>query len=90
MQADPYLLGVIIPMQDEIPESSSKVSSKVVEVREAIYNLNSLEIKLKVALCLCACVACKCTHENVHTCICSQRNGDTSWHEEMLKPPSLH
>ncbi|KAG6649799.1 hypothetical protein CIPAW_07G235600 [Carya illinoinensis] len=47
VKADPYLLGVIIPMQDEIPESSSKVSSKVVEVREAIYNLNSLEIKLK-------------------------------------------
>ncbi|XP_041018594.1 uncharacterized protein LOC121260691 isoform X3 [Juglans microcarpa x Juglans regia] len=34
-------------VKDEIPESSSKVSSKVVEVREAIYNLNSLEIKLK-------------------------------------------
>ncbi|KAF5456885.1 hypothetical protein F2P56_026314 [Juglans regia] len=47
VKADPYLLGVVIPMQDQIPESSSKVSSKVLEVREAIYNLNSLEIKLK-------------------------------------------
>lgn len=61
VQADPYLLGVIIPMQDELPKSSSKVSSKVVEVREAIYSLNSLEIKLKVSLCFCTHVACKCT-----------------------------
>lgn len=46
-QAAPYLVGVVIPMQDTIPDNLSKVSSKIKEVREAIYSLNSLEIKLK-------------------------------------------
>ncbi|KAE8056177.1 hypothetical protein FH972_012970 [Carpinus fangiana] len=47
VQADPYIIGEVIPMQDMIYDSLSKVSSKVMEVREAINSLNSLEIKLK-------------------------------------------
>ncbi|KAJ4701219.1 ATP-dependent protease La (LON) domain protein [Melia azedarach] len=47
LQADPYLQGEVMPMQDRSPESSSNVSSKVLAVKEAVYNLNSLEIKLK-------------------------------------------
>ncbi|XP_062163964.1 uncharacterized protein LOC133870773 isoform X2 [Alnus glutinosa] len=49
VQADPFIIGEVIPMQDMMPDSLSKVSSKVMEVREAMYSLNSLEIKLKDA-----------------------------------------
>lgn len=47
VQADPYLLGVTVPMLDNSPEDASKISSKVVELMEALSGLNSLEIKLK-------------------------------------------
>ncbi|KAK9270147.1 hypothetical protein L1049_025723 [Liquidambar formosana] len=47
VQADPYLKGVVVPMQDNVPDSVGKISSKVMEVKEALYSLNSLEIKLK-------------------------------------------
>ncbi|KAB1204748.1 hypothetical protein CJ030_MR8G027405 [Morella rubra] len=49
VQADPYLRGEVIPTKDVIPDSerTNKVSSKAREVREAISNLTSLEIKLK-------------------------------------------
>lgn len=48
MQADPYLKGVVIPVQDRVPDSVSKLRPKVMQVKEALYGLNSLEIKLKV------------------------------------------
>lgn len=48
MQADPYLKGVVIPVQDRVPESVSRLSPKVMQVKEALCTLNSLEIKLKV------------------------------------------
>ncbi|XP_024040178.1 uncharacterized protein LOC18040570 isoform X2 [Citrus clementina] len=46
-QADPFLKGEVIPMQDTTSASPSDVSSKVLSVKEAVYSLNSLEIKLK-------------------------------------------
>ncbi|KAM2450283.1 hypothetical protein PS1_020266 [Malus domestica] len=47
MQADPYLKGVVIPVHDRVPESESGLDPKVMQVKEALYSLNSLEIKLK-------------------------------------------
>lgn len=47
VQADPYLKGVVIPVQDRVPDSVSKLHPKVMQVKEALYSLNSLEIKLK-------------------------------------------
>ncbi|KAJ9675924.1 hypothetical protein PVL29_024746 [Vitis rotundifolia] len=47
VQVDPYLKGIVIPMQDNISECVSEISSKVLELKEALYSLNSLEIKLK-------------------------------------------
>ncbi|CAH1419220.1 unnamed protein product [Lactuca virosa] len=35
--------------KDNVPESESEISSKVVELKEALHSLNSLEIKLKAA-----------------------------------------
>ncbi|ONI35806.1 hypothetical protein PRUPE_1G555700 [Prunus persica] len=46
-EADPYLKGVVIPVQDRVPDSVSKLHPKVMQVKEALYSLNSLEIKLK-------------------------------------------
>ncbi|KAM1392290.1 hypothetical protein ACFX13_020283 [Malus domestica] len=48
MQADPYLKGVVIPVHDRVPESESGLDPKVMQVKEALYSLNSLEIKLKL------------------------------------------
>ncbi|KAL5776362.1 hypothetical protein ACOSP7_009288 [Xanthoceras sorbifolium] len=47
-EAEPYLKGEVIPMQDAVPDSSTDVISfKVSAVKDAVYSLNSLEIKLK-------------------------------------------
>ncbi|CAN6580616.1 unnamed protein product [Malus baccata var. baccata] len=47
VQADPYLKGVVIPVHERVPESGSGLDPKVMQVKEALYSLNSLEIKLK-------------------------------------------
>ncbi|XP_058189837.1 uncharacterized protein LOC131307377 isoform X2 [Rhododendron vialii] len=47
VQANPYLRGAVIPMQDVVPDSLSKVTFQVVELKEALHCLNGLEIKLK-------------------------------------------
>ncbi|KAF4354518.1 hypothetical protein F8388_022240 [Cannabis sativa] len=47
VQAAPFLKGVVIPEKDDDPESLSRLSSKVSEMKEALHSLNSLEIKLK-------------------------------------------
>ncbi|XP_050377462.1 uncharacterized protein LOC126794734 isoform X2 [Argentina anserina] len=47
VQGDPYLKGVVIPVQDRVPDSVSRLSPKVMQVKEALCSLNSLEIKLK-------------------------------------------
>ncbi|XP_050120801.1 uncharacterized protein LOC126598482 [Malus sylvestris] len=47
VQAEPYLKGVVIPVHDRVPESESGLDPKVMQVKEALYSLNSLEIKLK-------------------------------------------
>ncbi|KAK0575633.1 hypothetical protein LWI29_004168 [Acer saccharum] len=47
-QAEPYLKGEVIPMQDTAPDCSSDViSSELSAVKDAVYSLNILEIKLK-------------------------------------------
>ncbi|KAK3230011.1 hypothetical protein Dsin_001892 [Dipteronia sinensis] len=47
-QAEPYLKGEVIPMQDTAPDCSSDViSSELSAVMDAVYSLNILEIKLK-------------------------------------------
>ncbi|CAN4107466.1 unnamed protein product [Withania somnifera] len=46
-QAEPYLTGAVIPLLDNIPHSHAELSSKVLEIKEALRSLNSLEIKLK-------------------------------------------
>ncbi|KAL4559679.1 hypothetical protein LXL04_031822 [Taraxacum kok-saghyz] len=48
-KADPYLEGIVLPLQDNVPENESEITSKVLELKEAIHGLNSLEIKLKAA-----------------------------------------
>lgn len=50
LQADPYLQGVVLPLHDKVPDSPSRLSSKLMEVKEALCRLNSVEIKLKVSL----------------------------------------
>ncbi|XP_019180773.1 PREDICTED: uncharacterized protein LOC109175862 isoform X2 [Ipomoea nil] len=47
VQAEPYLRGMVIPFQDNIPLTVTDISSKVSELKESICSLNSLEIKLK-------------------------------------------
>lgn len=47
LQADPYLKGEVRPKQDMVPDSKTNITSKVLQVREALYSLNKLEIKLK-------------------------------------------
>ncbi|KAI3763098.1 hypothetical protein L1987_53548 [Smallanthus sonchifolius] len=47
--ADPFLEGIVLPLQDNVPQNESEVSSKVLELKEALEGLNSLEIKLKAA-----------------------------------------
>ncbi|XP_038684090.1 uncharacterized protein LOC119984295 [Tripterygium wilfordii] len=49
-QADPYLKGEVLPIQDRVPESESELSSKIMAVKEALYSLNSLEMKLKAPM----------------------------------------
>ncbi|CAI9267193.1 unnamed protein product [Lactuca saligna] len=48
-KADPYLEGIVLPLQDNVPQNESQISSKVLELKEALHSLNSLEIKLKAA-----------------------------------------
>ncbi|XP_021896019.1 uncharacterized protein LOC110813269 isoform X1 [Carica papaya] len=47
VQADPYLVGEVKPMQDTDLNGASAISLKVTALKEAIHSLNSLEIKLK-------------------------------------------
>ncbi|MQL83413.1 hypothetical protein Taro_015886 [Colocasia esculenta] len=47
MQTEPYLRGVVVPMQDKVHSRDSELNSKVVALKESLCNLNSLEIKLK-------------------------------------------
>ncbi|XP_052189184.1 uncharacterized protein LOC127799304 isoform X2 [Diospyros lotus] len=48
VQADPYLKGLVIPVQDVICDCVTKINSQVMVLKEALNCLNSLEIKLKV------------------------------------------
>ncbi|PIN11411.1 hypothetical protein CDL12_15980 [Handroanthus impetiginosus] len=46
-QAQPYLRGEVTPLQDNVSQKMTEINSKVLELKEALHNLNSLEIKLK-------------------------------------------
>ncbi|GKE10458.1 ATP-dependent protease La domain protein, partial [Tanacetum coccineum] len=46
-KSEPFLEGVVLPLQDNVPQNESEISSKVLELKEALNGLNSLEIKLK-------------------------------------------
>ncbi|KAI7756201.1 hypothetical protein M8C21_032407 [Ambrosia artemisiifolia] len=48
-KADPFLEGIVLPLQDNVPQNEGEVSSKVLQLKEALEGLNSLEIKLKAA-----------------------------------------
>ncbi|XP_052189185.1 uncharacterized protein LOC127799304 isoform X3 [Diospyros lotus] len=47
-KADPYLKGLVIPVQDVICDCVTKINSQVMVLKEALNCLNSLEIKLKL------------------------------------------
>ncbi|XP_021287994.1 uncharacterized protein LOC110419317 isoform X2 [Herrania umbratica] len=47
LQADPYLKGEVRPQQDMVLDSTTNITSKVLQVKEALHSLNTLEIKLK-------------------------------------------
>ena len=47
-QVDPYLRGTILSVRDNIVQDECLLSSKVMDVKNVLHNLNSLEIKLKV------------------------------------------
>lgn len=47
-QAQPYLTGEVIPLQDNVLSNIEEISSKVKELGEVLSCLNSLEMKLKV------------------------------------------
>ncbi|KAJ9559820.1 hypothetical protein OSB04_004980 [Centaurea solstitialis] len=46
-KVEPFLEGIVLPLQDNVPQNASEISSKVQELKEALHGLNSLEIKLK-------------------------------------------
>ncbi|XP_074378763.1 uncharacterized protein LOC141720320 isoform X1 [Apium graveolens] len=48
-QSEPYLKGMVLPLQDNVPEDLSNIDSKVLELKKTLYSLNSLEIKLKAS-----------------------------------------
>ncbi|XP_077231584.1 ATP-dependent protease La (LON) domain protein isoform X2 [Tasmannia lanceolata] len=47
IQMEPYLRGIVIPIRDQIPECLSKINSRVMKLKEDLYNLHSLQIKLR-------------------------------------------
>lgn len=46
-QEEPFLRGAVVPLKDDILHEATELNSKVRQLKEAIHNLNSLEIKLK-------------------------------------------
>ncbi|KAL0540450.1 hypothetical protein IC582_020456 [Cucumis melo] len=46
-RVDPYLRGRILSVRDNIVQDECSLSSKVMDVKNVLHNLNSLEIKLK-------------------------------------------
>lgn len=47
---EPYIRGAVIPLRDNIPDCMGDINSGVKELKDALYYLNSLEIKLKVLI----------------------------------------
>ncbi|KAL5993146.1 hypothetical protein ACLOJK_014068 [Asimina triloba] len=48
VQTEPYLRGLVLPLQDNVPDIQNEINSMVVELSDAVYSLSSLQIKLKV------------------------------------------
>ncbi|XP_073062814.1 uncharacterized protein [Primulina eburnea] len=47
-QLQPYMTGEVIPLIDNFSSETTEISSKVLQLKDALFTLNSLEIKLKV------------------------------------------
>ncbi|KAD6119011.1 hypothetical protein E3N88_10282 [Mikania micrantha] len=48
-KTDPFLEGIVLPLLDNVPQNESEVTSKVLELKEALEGFNHLQIKLKAA-----------------------------------------
>ncbi|KAJ3671599.1 hypothetical protein LUZ60_007678 [Juncus effusus] len=48
VQMEPYLRGIVIPVQDNIPDQVVQLDSRLSKLRDSIAILHSLQIKLKV------------------------------------------
>ncbi|KAL8225964.1 hypothetical protein R6Q57_018521 [Mikania cordata] len=46
---DPFLEGIVLPLLYNVPQDESEVTSKVLELKEALEGFNNLQIKLKAA-----------------------------------------
>ncbi|XP_068648659.1 uncharacterized protein [Aristolochia californica] len=49
IQMEPYLRGVVVPMQDKISECKTEVNAMTMELKETLFNLQMLQIKLKTS-----------------------------------------
>ncbi|XP_042507191.1 uncharacterized protein LOC122083447 isoform X1 [Macadamia integrifolia] len=49
VQAEPYLTGVVVPKHDNSVDYDSDMNFEVLQLKEALYSLNSLQIKLKAS-----------------------------------------
>lgn len=47
VQAEPFLTGVVVPVKDDVPESTKEISSRTIDLKMSLYNLITLELKLK-------------------------------------------
>ena len=45
---EPYLRGVVVPMQDNVSDYENEMQPKLEELKESLHNLQKLQIKLKV------------------------------------------
>ncbi|XP_073141389.1 uncharacterized protein [Henckelia pumila] len=46
-EVQPYLTGEVVPLIDNFLSETNEISSKILELKDALFTLNSLEIKLK-------------------------------------------
>ncbi|XP_043711594.1 uncharacterized protein LOC122660377 isoform X2 [Telopea speciosissima] len=49
LQAEPYLTGIVVPKHDNFEDYDSDINFEVLQLKEALYSLNSLQIKLKAS-----------------------------------------
>ncbi|KAJ4966364.1 hypothetical protein NE237_018213 [Protea cynaroides] len=49
LQVEPYFTGVVVPKHDSFVNFDSDINFKVLQLKEALYSLNSLQIRLKAS-----------------------------------------